>query len=113
MKIQQKKVEDARQGNGISLLLKFTELKNGQLDMSNIKFLRKEFKEISLKKENNIILDFNNVEFIDSSVIGFIVDTYNNIRNKNGTMKLINIDKNIFEIFEMLNLSRFLDIKIK
>ncbi len=106
MKIQQKK-----QGN--YLIIKFTNLKAGQLDLSNINLLRNRFKNISFKNVYNIILDFDEVEYMDSSIIGFIVDTYNDIRNNNGTMKLKNINKNIYEIFEMINLSRFLDIERK
>ncbi len=106
MKIQQKK-------EGNSLLIKFSDLNDGQLDLTNIKLLRKKFKNILSGDEKNLILDFNTVEYIDSSVIGFIVDTYNVIRNKNGTVKLINIDKNIYETLEMINLVRFLDIERK
>lgn len=106
MKIQQKK-------EGNSLLIKFSDLNDGQLDLTNIKLLRGKFKNILSGDNKNIILDFNTVEYIDSSVIGFIVDTYNEIRNKNGTVKLINIDKNIYETLEMINLVRFLDIERK
>ncbi len=106
MKIQQKK-------EGDHLLIKFTNLKAGQLDLSNITLLRSRFKNISLKNVYNIVLDFNEVEYMDSSIIGLVVDTYNDIRSNNGTMKLINIDKNIYEVFEMINLSKFLDIERK
>ncbi len=99
--------------NNNKLLLKFTDLNDGQLDLTNVAILRKLFKKILLKDENNLILDFDNVEYIDSSIIGFIVDTYNDLRNKNRTMKLINIDNNIFETLEMINLIRFLDITRK
>ena len=106
MKIQQKK-------EGNSLLITFSDLNDGQLDLINIKPLREKFKTILSGDDKNLILDFNTVEYIDSSVIGFIVDTYNVIRNKNGTVKLINIDKNIYETLEMINLVRFLDIERK
>ena len=99
--------------NNNKLLLKLKDLNDGQLDLTNVAILRKLFKKILLKDENNLILDFDNVEYIDSSIIGFIVDTYNDLRNKNRTMKLINIDNNIFETLEMINLIRFLDITRK
>jgi len=106
MKIQQKK-------EGNSLIIKFTSLNNGQLDLSNISQLKSWFNNIDLDNVFNIILDFDEVEYMDSFIICFIVDTFNDIRNKNRTMKLINISKNIYEIFEMINLSKFLDIKTK
>ena len=78
-----------------------------------MKKIKTKFKTILSGKNFNIVLDFYNIEYIDSSIIGCIVDFFNELRNNKGSLKLINVGKNIFEILEMTNLTRFLDISQK
>lgn len=92
-------------------IISFSKLRNGQLDLSNTEGLKKAFNKITTAdSRKNVILNFQDIQYIDSSIIGCIVDLFNDIRNKGGALKLVNVSKNIFEILEMTNLSRFLDI---
>lgn len=97
--------------NGNSLIISFEDLINKQLDLSNVTELRKKFKRVLLNKAKSYIMDFNTVDYVDSAVIGFIVDSFNTIRNKNSELKIINVNRNVYEIFEMINLTKFLEIK--
>ncbi len=87
-----------------------TEVKNEQLDISNIKILKKKFKEILKAGNKNIAIDLKRVKYIDSSTIGFFVDALNEIRNLKGKFALVNVDKKIIEILNMTNLTKFLPI---
>lgn len=93
---------------GDTAILSFKDLKSRQLDLTNVKQIQNRVAQIASR---NIRLDFHNVDYIDSSIIGFIVETFNAIRNKNGCFKIIRVNKNIFEILEMTNLTKFLEIE--
>ncbi|MDD5066320.1 MAG: STAS domain-containing protein [bacterium] len=88
--------------------IQFKDLKSRQLDLTNIKTIQNKVKGITSR---NILLDFHNVDYIDSSIIGFIVETFNIFRNNGGQFKIIRVNKNIFEILEMTNLTKFLEIE--
>ncbi len=88
-------------------IVSFVDLKSKQLDLSTIKTLRNKFKNLSLK---NIIIDFHNIEYIDSAVIGFIVELFNEIRNNSGKFSIKNVNITVYEILEMTNLTKFIKI---
>ena len=104
MKLKQKK-------DGNNLIINFEELNNKQLDLSHITELRTKFKKIIIKDVDKFILDFITVDYIDSAVIGFIVDMFNTIRADKKNFQLINVNRNVFEILDMINLTKFLDIR--
>lgn len=99
-------VKITRQGD--TAIISFKDLKSRQLDLTNVKQIQNRVKQIS---SGNILLDFHNIDYIDSSIIGFIVETFNSIRNRNGSFKITRVNKNIFEILEMTNLTKFLEIE--
>ncbi|MBU1076150.1 MAG: STAS domain-containing protein [Spirochaetes bacterium] len=96
---------------GSNIIVSFEDLINRQLDLSHVTDLRNRFKSTLAKKSKIITLDFGAVDYIDSAIIGFIVDSFNLIRNNEGELKIINVNRNVFEIFEMINLTKFLDIR--
>ena len=93
------------------MIVMFEDLVNRQLDLSHVTELRKRFHAILAKRSDKVTIDFSTVDYIDSAIIGFIVDTFNLIRNKKGELSIINVNRNVYEIFEMINLTKFLDIK--
>ncbi len=91
-------------------IITITEVKNGQLDISNIKQLRQRFNRVVEKGKRKIAIDLKQVKYIDSSTIGFFVDAFNLLRNSNGNFALLNVDEKIIEILDMTNLTKFLPI---
>ena len=61
-------------------------------------------------KNQNIILDFSNVRFMSSSFLGLLVKIHKRICERNGHLKLCNIAKNIYKIFEITQLNKIFDI---
>lgn len=103
MKIKQKK-------EGKDLVVTFDDLANNQLDLTSVTKLRKKFKMILGENFQHLIINFEYVDYIDSAIIGFIVDIFNTIRNKKAGLKMINVNKNVYEILELINLTKFLEI---
>lgn len=84
----------------------------GELDHHSADETR-ELIDNKLNKEiyNKIIIDFKNLDFIDSSGIGFIIGRYKVIRKRNGTIEIINASKKVKKILDMSGIGKIISIK--
>ena len=58
----------------------------------------------------NLILDFRNVRFLSSAVLGLLIRISKKIYERNGQLKLCNINPKIYEIFKITRLTKIFDI---
>lgn len=58
----------------------------------------------------NLILDFCNVRFLSSAVLGLLIRFSKKVYEQNGTLKLCNIEPRIYEIFKVTRLTKIFDI---
>ena len=58
----------------------------------------------------NMILDFCNVRFLSSAVLGLLIRISKRIQECDGQLKLCNINKNIYEVFKITRLTQIFDI---
>jgi anti-sigma B factor antagonist len=58
----------------------------------------------------NLILDFCNVRFLSSAVLGLLMRVSKRIYERDGRLRLCNIDAKIYEIFKITRLTRIFDI---
>ena len=58
----------------------------------------------------NLILDFSNVKFLSSAVLGLLIRISKRIYEHNGRLRLCNIDPKIYEIFKITRLTKTFDI---
>ncbi|MHC4394440.1 MAG: STAS domain-containing protein [Planctomycetota bacterium] len=58
----------------------------------------------------NLILDFCNVRFLSSAVLGLLIRVSKKVYEQNGQLKLCNISPNIFEVFKITRLTKIFDI---
>ena len=83
---------------------------NGSVSLRNAIQL----KELIMKKadegQKSIILDFGPDVYLDSSGIGAIFNSQKYITEKQGTLKLKNISKDIMTILKIANLDKHLNI---
>lgn len=81
----------------------------GDLDYSGVEDIKKE-SEVIFKTFNiqNIIVDFYDSEFMDSSGIGFLVGRYKKIMNCNGKFVAVNMSKSIERIYNMAGLKKIM-----
>jgi anti-sigma B factor antagonist len=73
------------------------------------------FKEIVLKEiesgTRNLIISFENVEYLDSSFLGALVAILKNLVPKNGKLVLIELNSDIRNLFELTRLDKIFDLK--
>lgn len=58
----------------------------------------------------NFIFDFTECEFIDSTGLGVLVSIYKKCAEKNGNIKLRNMDVKVKKLFELTRLDRVFEI---
>jgi len=59
---------------------------------------------------NNLIMDFTEVSFIDSSGIGFILSLFKFLREREGSLVIANANDKIKKNFEITKLSQIIEI---
>ncbi|KXS43667.1 MULTISPECIES: anti-sigma F factor antagonist [unclassified Candidatus Frackibacter] len=84
----------------------------GDLDLHTVDNLRMEIEdrldqEVGIK---NMILNLEDVDFIDSSGLGFIIGRYKRISNHGGELKLINVKNSINKVFELSGILKIVDV---
>lgn len=80
---------------------------NGTMDITTIEvFVTKMDK---LPKVSQLLLDFSNLEFIDSTGIGAIMELIYLSQEQNFTIKLTGMDETIHKIFEIVGLFTILE----
>jgi anti-sigma B factor antagonist len=81
------------------------------LDQSNVQQLGEEFDalidEFHLDK---IILNFENVSYMSSAVMGKLVALLKKVKGAGGRLKLCNIEASIYEIFEIMRFDKMFEI---
>jgi anti-sigma B factor antagonist len=58
----------------------------------------------------NLVLDFSNVQFLSSAVLGLLINISKRVYEQKGQMKLCNINPKIYEIFKITRLTKIFDI---
>ncbi|NLJ57457.1 MAG: anti-sigma F factor antagonist [Tissierellia bacterium] len=69
---------------------------------------------IDEKIKNNdyrkLVIDFKNLDFIDSSGIGFIIGRYKLIRKRKGLIEIVNANKKVRRILDMSGIGKIINI---
>ena len=93
----------------IATIITFTDEKI--LDQQDIQSLQESIMSvISQSKPIRIILDFINVKFLSSSVLGLLIRVSKKIYEEDGELRLCNIDPKIYEVFKITRLTKVFDI---
>ena len=58
----------------------------------------------------NIIFDFKNIRFMDSSGIGVIIGRYKKISNDGGKVSVINVNPRVKKIFDLSGMNKIVSI---
>ncbi len=104
---------EIKENNG-KVIIKFINPEDSQISVTNIKEIRDRFNDyIKEKKITELIIDLENIEFVDSAGIGFFVEAFNYVRNSGGKFLLKNVNNQIYEILEMTNLTKFIPVEKK
>lgn len=68
-------------------------------------------RQISMQKTDEIIFDFSETEFMDSSGIGMILGRYKKMQFMEGSVKVINASERIVGAMEMSGLHKIIKIE--
>jgi anti-sigma B factor antagonist len=81
------------------------------LEESDIRALQESITSaIEQGRQTNLILDFQNVRFLSSAVLGLLIRVSKKIYEQDGQLRLCNINAKIYEIFKITRLTKVFDI---
>ena len=84
---------------------------NGELDHSCAAEIRERLdKEINTGGMKNLVMDFDKVDFMDSSGIGLVMGRYQVMKNIGGRVSLQNTPVHIRKVMRLAGLDRFATI---
>ena len=90
-------------------IIRFTDEKI--LEETNIQALSESIMSVIEQAERiNLILDFGNVRFLSSAVLGMLIRTSKRVHERDGQLKLCRINPKIYEIFKITRLTKIFDI---
>jgi anti-sigma B factor antagonist len=88
-----------------------TFIDNKILEEPDIKALQESIMSVIGQSERmNLILDFCNVHFLSSAVLGLLIRISRHIYERSGQLRLCNINPKIHEIFKITKLTKIFDI---
>ena len=94
---------------GNATIITFTDEKI--LEEKDIQALQESIMSVVEQSERiNMILDFRNVRFLSSSVLGLLIRISKKIYECDGKLRLCNIDPKIYEVFKITRLTKIFDI---
>ena len=84
---------------------------NKEIDFTNSQELKENLMELYEEGFNEIIIDFEEVESIDSSGLGKLLLFHKKLKEREGSLKIINIESDyIRNMFEMIHLNKVIEI---
>ncbi len=72
--------------------------------------LREKIKELLGQGHKNILLNFSDISYIDSTGVGALVGSFTTIRNQGGQMKLSNLSQRVQDILLVTKLLTVFDV---
>ena len=83
---------------------------NGKIDEAGAEKMKHCFFELNVKALQAVTFDFKEVSYVGSACIGKLLLFYKEIGDAGGTMKIININESVLELFKVVRLDTILDI---
>lgn len=81
-----------------------------ELDVDNNYILTEAVEEELANGRNNIIIEMKNVIYIDSSGLGAIFDSYKQVTEKNGQLKILSPNVDVRRVLDITKISKKIDI---
>ncbi len=67
-------------------------------------------RELLRKGQKQILLNFGDVHYIDSSGLGMLVSTFTSVRRQGGELKLLNLTNKVSDVLQITKLYTIFDI---
>jgi anti-sigma B factor antagonist len=82
----------------------------GEVDLYTAPEFKQQLLEVINQGAKEVIVDFSNTTFIDSTTLGVLVGGVKRLRTNDGQLALVSSDRNITKIFEITGLDRVFTI---
>jgi anti-sigma B factor antagonist len=82
----------------------------GEVDLYTAPELKTQMLEVIANGSTDVVVDFTNTTFIDSTTLGVLVGGVKRLREKGGRLSIVCSDRNITKIFEITGLDRVFTI---
>ena len=82
----------------------------GEIDLYNAPEIRDEINRLIEADRVRLIINLDDVSYIDSSGIGALISGLSNLKKKNGGLKIINVNGSVRKVFELTKLTTFFEI---
>ena len=82
----------------------------GEVDLYTAPEFKQQLLDVIGKGGKNVIVDFSDTTFIDSTTLGVLVGGVKRLRTNDGQLSLVCSDRNITKIFEITGLDRVFTI---
>jgi len=89
---------------------KITVFLSGSIDIPGAESLKKALNEIAEKNPREVVIDFDEVNFIGSSGIGKLLLFYKKFTAKGGKVLIVNLNKEITALFKAIKLDKLFNI---
>ena len=86
------------------------EVKEERLDAHNSSELKTQILSLFDEGKNNLVIDLQDVRFVDSSGLGSLVSGFKNASARNGNLKLSGLQPQVKSMFELTRLHRVFEI---
>jgi anti-sigma B factor antagonist len=81
------------------------------LDEANIQQIGEEIGSlIDAESAPRLVISFSNVDHLSSAALGTLITIHNRMKNKQGQLRLSNIDPQIYEVFVITKLNKLFEI---
>ena len=82
----------------------------GEVDLYTAPEFKQQLLEVIGQGGKNVVIDFTNTTFIDSTTLGVLVGGVKRLRTNEGELSLVCSDRNITKIFEITGLDKVFPI---
>jgi anti-sigma B factor antagonist len=82
----------------------------GEVDLYTAPEFKQQLLEVIGNGGKQVVVDFTNTTFIDSTTLGVLVGGVKRLRTNDGQLSLVSSDRNITKIFEITGLDRVFTI---
>jgi anti-sigma B factor antagonist len=83
---------------------------SGEVDLYTAPEFKQQLLEVIGAGGKDVVVDFSNTTFIDSTTLGVLVGGVKRLRAQDGRLSLVSSDRNITKIFEITGLDRVFTI---
>lgn len=80
----------------------------GQINLNSIKSFREDIDKVEKKIKKNVILNFNDVTYINSLGLGAIIELYKKSKQKKRGLKIVCSSLVVREVFEVVKFNKLI-----